>query len=114
MERLPAEVGHTSMNSVSKLVPDEDSNLDYAPRLERRWAQFFKAVGWAARHRPFAVDGFAPTFVLDFKRPLAVFAANVKSIAEYETIGRSTERLGLWHNEILVVGERPAMKVLHD
>lgn len=96
------------MNSVKPVGVPDDAKLDLATPLEKQWAQFFAAIDWPARYKPFAVDGFAPTFVLDLIKPIAVFVANVIDVAEYKAVARAAERQGYWTNEILVVGAVPS------
>jgi hypothetical protein len=36
----------------------------YRSRLEARWAEFFRLLGWCAFYEPFDLDGYIPDFIL--------------------------------------------------
>ena len=50
--------------AVREGIATTHNGIRYRSRVEARWAEFFRLLGWCAFYEPFDLDGYIPDFVL--------------------------------------------------
>jgi hypothetical protein len=77
----------------------------YRSRLEARWAEFFRLLGWRAFYEPFDLDGYIPDFILHgCKERILVEVKPVtgKDDPLFKETATKIEKSG-WKHEALIV-----------
>jgi hypothetical protein len=77
----------------------------YRSRLEARWAEFFRLLGWCAFYEPFDLDGYIPDFVLHgSKERILVEVKPVTGMDDplFKETAAKIEKSG-WKHEALIV-----------
>lgn len=92
-----------------KAIPTEINGIKYRSRLEAKYAEFFRLIGWEADYEPFDMVGWAPDFMIKGSRyaehPILI---EVKPFITPDLIEEQKRRTSEIRNCIvLLVGDKP-------
>jgi hypothetical protein len=98
-----------------KGIATTHNGVRYRSRLEARWAEFFRLLGWRAFYEPFDLDGYIPDFILHgHKQQILVEVKPVSGMDDplVKEAAAKIERSGWEHDALIVSYFLP--KFIHD
>ena len=88
-----------------KGIATTHNGVRYRSRLEAKWAEFFRLLGWRAFYEPFDLDGYIPDFILHgHKQQILVEVKPVSGMDDplFKETTAKIEQSG-WQHEALIV-----------